>query len=260
MKLTTKHLYLLGGILVLIFAISAVYIFFIGKAYQSGISHYTENNQPSSITHNEREKITKITIQKQDDKSCIEVSPDGAVRVYKTCDKDLTNARRIADTTNITSLFKKISEIDLSLVKASTSCDSYLIAVETASSSKTICLSDIESSYSGNVVNSSGTEDNSKTVAKVIVSEIIQDIDNIIIAIPDSTPTPTLRLSQNPEVTVTAYPTPSTDTQLWLLPSGMPNPTDILKPFLCEFNSASVSGKPYRVSNVVCSSQPQPGQ
>lgn len=254
MRFSSKQIFIFGLILAAIVTLSVIVVIGIGKSYRLGLSRYAQDNGPGQVTHNVREKIRKIKFQKGDAEGCIEVTPDGAVRIYKTCgQEELTDAYRETDTRNILRLFKQASETDFSEIKTADSCGTYLLTITTESSTKTFCLSDIGSGNGSN--GQSGGEEQ-------VISDIIGTIDTIISDIP--VPTPTVI---QPSTSPTDYifpdisPTiiPSQTDYPWITPEITPT-GEPDKPFTCDFYDALGSKKPYRVSSVVCSTVPQPGQ
>jgi hypothetical protein len=259
MKFGNKQIIIIGIILLVVILACIILITAIGKAYQSGLSKFSPDKVSEGYTYKTKAKITKIKIHKMDDLGCIDVSPDGAVRVYATCDKILTDASRVSDATNILRLFKQISELDLTNIKSTDVCDTYTITVETNESQKNICLTDIANQLNqtpgmggnGNTSGGTGTQ---------IIDQIIETIENIKQEI---IPTPTLISSPTPQfeggTPVVNEPSPTGDS---IQNDILETPTPTVKPlvpFICGFSGSSGSNKPYNISNIICSNEPTPG-
>ena len=99
-------------IFIVIFIIVTLVIIKIGGAYKSGLLSIFPDKNSSELTSTKISKVKKITL-KDNLQNCIEVTSDGAVRVYKDCGKELTTAGRVADQTNILKLIKLLSQKDL---------------------------------------------------------------------------------------------------------------------------------------------------
>jgi hypothetical protein len=254
--LNGKSLIVTGGVfVVIIFAIIYVLIR-IGGAYRSGLDTFSLDEQISDVTHTEREKINKITIKTPMASGCMEVTPDGIIRVFSVCEKELSEARRVTDTKYILQLYKKIAETDLSKIQTETTapCEGYSIIVETDTEKKTVCLQD----SSGNNSSSGGNTNNGDdTQESIIIDEIIKIIDQVIDNIP---PTPTT--TPNPIiVTTTLAPGMSATPTTAVIPSWgvTPVPTSaVSRPFMCDYIDSQGKKRPYTISNIICSSEPSP--
>jgi hypothetical protein len=255
MKFSSRQILIFSLILAGVIALAVISAVGIGKAYRAGLSRYTQDYGQGDVTHVEREKITKIRLRKGDDTGCIELTPDGAVRIYKDCGKEeLQDAYRENDTRNILRLFKQMSELDYAKIKEADVCNTYLLTITAGSTTRTVCISDIESgSGSGSGGGGSGGQ---------TVTDITQTIGTIISDIPEPTPTGILpQISPTdyllPGISPTVIPTQSDFP--WITPE--PTPTEgPVKPFTCDFYDYPGTKKPYRVSSVVCSTVPQAGQ
>jgi hypothetical protein len=254
MKLNQKHLIIIGAVLFGVLIVCLILITGIGNAYKSGLSRFTDNNTPANTTLIEREKITRITLKNGKDKGCIEVTPDGAVRIYDICGEQLSDANRISDTTNITRLFKQVSELNLKNITGTNECSTYIINVETASGQKNFCLTDLKNAGTQN----GNPNQNNQQVIDRIITDIKQTIDDIITEIPKPTPT-SAAVPTQPDIIPTIPPVqtlaPSQILPPFVSPTAIPEPTG--GTFTCDFDTSGKTGKPYRVSNVVCTSLPE---
>jgi hypothetical protein len=255
-------LYLVGGILVLLFGAIFFIVTRIGTAYRKGLSQMTDQPAPGNATHNIKETITKITIRDKKSKGCTEVTPDGIIRIYEVCGTQLTDANRMNNPSNINRLFKLTGETVFTDADTSEAaiydCTGSILAIETASGTKTVCLKSENSQGGGNGGGGSGSGGNGGGVGPI--QDIIDTIKKIIEDIP---PTPTI----TPPVqipTPTIEPTGTPEPTLPLMPGETPiiTPTPIIpKPFTCNYYIDSTGKKrPYNVSNTICSDEPAPGQ
>lgn len=226
-----NSLIIAGGMLVLVI-IGVVFVLVnIGKAYQGGLSFFSQNRPEASVNLQKKKAIRKITLQKNGSLECFEVTPDGVIRVYDTCDGNLTQASRLSNPKYILELFKKLSERNYTSTQTGTG---YKIIIETDTGTEVIYLSLDEEN-----------------------KDIIETIENTIEDIPNSSPTltpsssssfsPSPQASSNP--TVSSPPSPSSE------PESSNSPAD--NPFSCTFSEGG-QNKPYRISNIVCSDEPQP--
>lgn len=251
-----KTLFLTAGIFIIILTLLVVVLIRIGGAYRSGLNTFSLDEQISDVTHTERQKINKITIKNLTNSGCMEVTPDGIIRVFSICEKELSEARRVTDTKYILQLYKRMTEIDLSTFQDATTvvCDGYSIIVETDIEKKAVCLKNT----SGNTNPSGGNTGGSDGQGGGSADEIITIIDKVIDNIP-STPTPTLD-----PVVLTATPVPGnsiTPTPI-VIPSWGSTPTPTIaaaRPFICDFTDAQGNKRPYTISNIICSTEPSPG-
>jgi hypothetical protein len=246
-----KSLVIVGGVFVIIL-VSLVYVLVrIGGAYKSGLAQFSSDTQISDVTHTERQKIKKITIKNSLDSGCLEVMPDGIIRVFTVCEKELSDARRVTDTKYILQLYKKMTETDITTLtdSSNTPCDGYSMILETDVEKKSVCLSH---SSGGNADSGSGGQDGGA------VDEIITIIDHVIDDIP---PTPTQTPNPGsptaiPNASGTATPT------IVVVPSWGSTPTPTIaaaRPFICDFTDAQGKKRPYTISNIICSTEPSPG-
>lgn len=228
-----KVLFVVGGVFILIVMLAGLVTWGIGNAYRGRILSL-EQPPPQEQELIKKASIRKITIKKRGETSCMEVTPDGVVRIYETCGGDLSDASRLTDPRNILKLFRIVSEADLEAYRNSGEV-LYELVIETDQGTHTIY-----------VAGGGGGE------------EIIDTIDQIGGDIPN--PSPSVFSSGSPlPPGGTPEPSPS------VIPGG-PSPTPGSSspptggdnPFLCDFSDSGGQGKPYRVSNVVCSNEPSP--
>lgn len=225
----------------------------IGSAYKTNLDRFTEQRNPSSVTHMEKEQIRKITLQRNGDPGCMEVSPDGVVRLYSVCGTELSDARRITDPKYILALYKKVAESAFVFItqEESAACQGYIMTVQTDSGLRLVCLNNSSSGQSGGSSGGSGGSGGGG------IDDIIETIEKIIEDIPP-TPTPTGYMT-NPTPTIDIYTSPTPTTEI--VPPWEMTPTPpmiILQPFTCDFTDLLGKKKPFNVSNIICSSQPTP--
>lgn len=185
--------------------------------------------------------VRRVRIKNQkDEKGCIEVNPDGAVVVYSDCEaKTILSAERELDTKFIRRLFEHYALADLD-EESRVMKSGYVVIVETDEGVSTYYVAD-----AGDIRGKSGG-------ATETISEIIA---NIIEDAPMPTPT-AVSVTQTVTPTVAVGGVISTPTVV-VNSSPTPNPTHEPQPFSCDF-SESDPKKPYRVSQVVCTSEPTP--
>ena len=133
MKHMTQNqwIYVVGGILTAVMVGAMMVIFAIGKAYQKGLTNFQNNTPTQEVTTREKKTIRKITLQKEGETGCTEITFDGIVRTYDTCNEKLSDANRLTNLKNVFKLFKLVSEEDLSKYKNKTGDTLYTITVET---------------------------------------------------------------------------------------------------------------------------------
>jgi hypothetical protein len=248
-----KTLIVVGGIFLGV-CIGIVFILIrIGGAYRSGLDSFSASNQISDVTHTERQKIRKITIKNLTNPGCMEVTPDGIIRIFTTCGEELSDARRVTDTKYILQLYKKMAETDLStLPEASdTPCDGYSMILETDSEKRSVCL---QTTSDGNT-SSGGNTGGGGIPGGGTVDEIIKIIDQVIDNIPPtptSTPDPIAPTAPS-GASITVSPT-DVVVPIW---GSTPTPTiGSSRPFVCDFLDAKGKKRPYTISNIICSTEP----
>jgi hypothetical protein len=238
---TLRPLLIAGGVLALIVLMASVAVIRFGRAYQWGIFGFNTTETSVETTVREKKKLRKITVRKGDSAGCIEVTPDGAVRVYRTCGEELESANRPYNPKNILKLFRLVSERNLSdLPSGSEEGTLYTLMIETDEGTQVVVI----------VVN----EDTPDPIVEII--ETIEDIEE---EIPEPTSTPADPLLPTPTQPPVLSGTP--------VPSGTPFPSAFPTPtptgpavdlgFLCDFIE-STGPKPYNISNFVCSTGPTP--
>lgn len=226
-------LLIVGGLFILVVAVSVLIVLGVGRIYRERITSL-EQTRSQELKLTKRAAIRKITIKKKDETGCMEVTPDGAVRVYESCGGKLVSATRLSDPRNILKLFQIVSEADVSMYRDSGAAVFELV-IETDSGTQTI------------FVTSGGGE------------QVISTISQIQGDIPQ--PSPTVLLPQSSQITVQSpYPSPSVSSAVSSPPPNSSPPPTVggSIPFTCDFYESGGQGKPYRVSNVVCSTEPSP--
>ncbi len=239
MKIPKQLFLAMAGVLfVLVVAATSLTIFGIGNAYKKGIANFVNQKEPEKLTLFKKKTVKKITIKNSAERGCIEVTPDGAVRVYSVCGQTLTGAERLADPKHILKLFKLVTEEDLGAYTQKSAGTLYQVAIETDSGTQTVYL----------VLSESGG----------VAQTIIRTIQTIINDLPK--PTPIVGLSP------TSVPTPiggsltRAPTGTSFLPTATPTiaPSSEVQTFTCGFSESGDKKKPYNISNIVCSTEPTP--
>lgn len=231
-------------IFAIVLFILVLVVFWFGKKYRSNISSYENPNIQSNINLEKATDITSITFQKEGEPGCIEVTPDGQVKIFTTCGKDLETAYRTTNNRNINRLFELIKSGKLSTVKFDGAME---LSVNTNKGRITYYIKPSDTSNNGN------------PNSKPIDDQIIIIIDTIIDDKPENTPTPT----NVPDVSPTdTYSSPTPSQYIYFYNTATPTPREeteqqIENSFVCDFTTTDGSKKPYRVSNVVCTNEPQ---
>ncbi len=220
-----------GTILAFIVLAASVVVIRFGRAYQWGIFGVNVEPSAAELTLREKKKLRKITIRKGSDAGCIEVTPDGAVRVYSTCGEELESAHRPLNPKNVLKLFKLLSERDLSKIPVTSEGTLYEITIVTDEGTQVFVI----------VVNDDSPD---------ALQEVVDTITDIEEEVPEPTVTPEI-ISSTPTSPPAGTGSP--------VPSGTPTPTGpaVDVGFLCDFFE-STGPKPFNISNFVCSTGPTP--
>jgi len=234
----SRPLVFFGITFFLIIAGTTVLVSKFGGAYRTELMKLAGQVPTQELTLRQKKNIRKITVRKNAEEGCIEITPDGAVRVYTACGGELDNAARLTDLKNISKLFRLVSETNLAAYKNSRAGDLYEVILETDTGTETYYLI---------------IDDNTPSPVK----DIKDAIDDIEEDIPQPTPTP---------IQTSGYPTPTgyigTVTPTFPWTSVTPTPTGVseqtINPFICDFTETSGKKKPLNVSNIICSSGPTP--
>jgi hypothetical protein len=185
--------------------------------------------------------LTNIKIINSDDQTggCTEIAPDGVVRIYSKCGTTLDDAYRSYDSGSIVKLMKMLYDPRALSLKKPENGAFYTITIETEGGTFTIFVP--KPGGSGG------------TIGDQIISVIGDIIDDkppeivptkYITGTPEPTNLPGVIPVSTAIPTMTVSPTPQTGE---ILPQN---------PFTCDFTGATGIKKPYRVSNVVCSTEP----
>lgn len=229
---------LMSVILITVILVIAVILVLFGRAYQSKLNTL-QSDKPNNIETVKTKKTKKITIRRPDNTGCISITPDGIVEVYEVCNEDPNQIFRSTSTRSLDRLFRLISESKFTRVKTE---GSYEITVHTDDGDITVYIP------IGNNPDLTG--------------DIDDLIDDIIAGGPEPSQTPTIPVyitstpTLPPGVTPTVTPTPIFIPYL----SPTPNQTETDTMFTCDFENINSDKKPYRVSNVVCTSEPAPAE
>ncbi len=232
-------LFVSGGLLVIVFLLIILTSSRFGKAYQKNIRTVSDEPEPKSLTIFRRDTIKKVTIRKSGDQGCMELTPDGAVRVYTVCGKRLKQAVRLSDSKYITKLFKLVTEEDLSFYQQKKDDSIYEVTLETDTGIKTLYLV---------------LDVGSDSVAQVIIQTII--------SISQDMPKPSPESGQTPFPTESENIQQGTLTPTAILDIGFPTPgptgTVNAQSFTCGFTEGGNIKKPFNISNIICSTEPSP--
>src|SRR3989344_7503164 len=224
------------GVLVLVILV----VFALGKVYQGGLSRLNGESTPNEYGIKKKKQIRKITLQKGDEAGCFEIMPDGVVRVYAECGGELTNAARYQDPKRILQLFEMVSAKDLTKYRNSGPGQIYTLTIESDEGTEVITI----------VINDQNSDE---------INQVIDTIDTILEDFPDPTPQPS-GVAPQPSAPILPGQSPAPSPSLSgssPLPSGSGTGGVELTPFSCNFTENFASSKPYRVSNTVCTDEPQ---
>lgn len=206
-----------------------------GGSYRRTLSNFVEEPKISELTTTEVKKIKKVTFQKRNTSGCIEVTPDGIVRVYSVCGEELESADRLDEKKNINKLFQLLREKDFKSQKLSADDEVYEITVETETGTEIFYV----------VVGGGGNEE-----------ELLETLDDILEDIPIPSATP---IQGQPSFSPFAPSnSPQTSNGQIIYPSPSASPSGYVETFTCEFSETRTKKKPVNVSNIICTSDPSP--
>lgn len=243
-----KVLFIGGIILIIVIVVIVILTIKVGNAYKSKLSD-TTTQAPLPITHTEKDAITKVSITNNNDNSCIEITPDGAIRVYSECGTKLVTAHRTTDIRYTAKLYKTLYEMPESESQTQSTidnCEGYIITIETENNTRKVCITKDSQN---------GGDTSQNSFQQTINNDIIDTIDKIIEDIP---PTPTVTSSPN-QPTSTLSPSSTVNPSQPMIPTVIPTPTVTSapqKPFTCDFLDVNGKKRPKNVSNVICSTDP----
>jgi hypothetical protein len=212
-----------------------------GKKYDEGLASLIQKSPESQSTASVR-KVRKVTVIHNDDKGCMEVTPDGIVRTYDTCGGELTDANRLADPKNVLHLIQIASQIDVSSYRKKISGPVLTLIIETDNGTETIYIPTNGGGGGGN--------DDVTKIVDLIEGDLPQ---------PTATPGPETIIPTPTMGGVSFTPTPSPIYSPTPGPSPTPTPTPNPEvPFKCGYSQDPSSKKPFNVSNYICSTEPSP--
>lgn len=234
-----KPVYIAAIVLAIVVGIVIVTVFGIGRLYQNRLSFVDDELPREELVLLEKPDIRRITIRQPVKNECIEVTPDGVVRVYQTCGGELDSANRPTDPRNILKLFRQLSEQDWSKFMSKGNGDVYELTIETDTGTQVLYIP-------------VGQDNPASTVIIDTIHDIEEDIPVASPPLPPTSPgAPQPTPSVSPRVSVFPGSSP--------LPSSTPGTsTGGNQGFACDFNDGGTGPKPYRVSNVVCTTDPSP--
>jgi hypothetical protein len=234
MKLArNQRLYVLVGILFLSITLAVVfYVVRFGSAYRSQVGS-VENQPPiQDQTLVKARNVHKVTIKREGEDSCMEVSQDGVVRQFAQCGTQLVRADRLVETKNVVRLLKLVSERRWTTGKRP--------------EGKVIELT---------IETDEGTETGYISVGDPGDKEITDTIGGITGDIPKPTPAPSVIPTPTLPPGVTPSPTPTLPPGVTPSPTLAPDETPADRSFVCGYQD---KGKPTNVSNTMCSTGPTP--
>lgn len=232
-----KSFFFIIFILVIILAVVFFLVIGFGKLYRGTLSNLIAPNKEQELPPAAKKKtVRKITIKRLGEEGCLEVTPEGVVRVYNICGEELKGAARLQDPKNIIKLFKIANESDLTKYTSEGEGEIYELTIETDTGTQVITI----------VVNNNSPG---------YVTDLIQTIVAIGGDLPSFYPTPSPVVNNPiPSAVVFVSPTPASSSIFYPSPTaigGVPQE----EYFTCDFGESST--KPYRISNVVCTSEPR---
>lgn len=186
-----------------------------------------------------RRSVTRIQV-KSTDNSCIEMTPDGIVRIFKSCDSaQIEDAQRLRDPKYLLQLFTVFSGIDTRNYKEPPKSGAFYTVTFTSENGSETVYIPVGTGGGGGIGD--------------IITDIIVDTKPTPSPLQSPTSEPTIPVN-TPEQSVT--PTESA------LPTWGPSPTlsptgSVDKGFSCAFSSGT-GPRPYNISNFVCSTGPTP--
>jgi hypothetical protein len=230
---------LLAGCCIGIFLIIFFALKHIGARYDQGLVNLIPTRSEGPAVRKAR-TIRKVVIFDEDNKGCMEITPDGVVRTYEVCGENLKDANRIADPKFILKLIQIASQIDFSKYRQKVSGPYLTLIIETDTGTEIIYVP--LGREGGDIINT----------INLIREELPQPTQT-----PGpftQTPTPTLGgVSNSPTPTPRISHTPGPS------PTLNPHPSEIIEsPFTCGYTE-STGPRPYNISNFICTTQPSPG-
>lgn len=234
-----KNTFVILVIFLLIITFAVIFFIFFGQRYRERLSTYEAPRIQNTVNKEQTSQVLKMTFKRDGQKGCYEITPDGQVRIFNDCDKNPDDVFRSYNNKMINNLFDLISSGKLSTQKINGGIE---LVVYTTKGTFVYYLPS----------NNSG--DNS---SNDIVKEIIDIVEDIINEAPENTPSPTSHSFEN-SPNPTFIPTPGVSGyEFSPTPSIIqPESQGQTVPFECAFEDTSGDRKPYRVSNIVCSTEP----
>lgn len=227
-------LYIMFGILIIVVVVTVLVLIGVGRAYQGGLASLIQTRHETVPA--KKKQVKRITFQKSGENTCIEVTPDGVERIYNECGGTLSEARRPDDLRNIQLLFQALSLQDESLYTNTCKSECYIVTIDTDEGTQTLYIP----------VGGSGTGGS--------IGNLIEEIKNQSAASP--TPVPGNAVV-SPSPGVSSSPAPTFYPGISPQPSSTPVTSEEKGTFTCDFSEGGTN-KPYRVSGVVCSTEPTP--
>lgn len=222
-----------------VFTIFIVGIVLFVIARQRGLStiQTIELQQTESISLNEKKRLRRITVQDEETGECLDITNDGVVRRYETCDGQLKDVTRLFDPKRIIFLFEYTSRIDPNKYKEKPQVPYVKLILHTDEGSQIV------------YVPVTDEPESISELIDLIEGDLPQPTPTIIL--PTINPTPTV-----PGTTIVPSMTPSPTLFPGLTPT--PVPTGAQQPFSCGYSDQPTDTRPYNVSNYICSTEPSP--
>jgi hypothetical protein len=241
MKNRSAYLFITAALFCIVIIFVYVSLQKIGTSYKQGLSSVSTKIQDAPMARDAR-KVRRITVV-QDDGSCLELTSDGVVRSFATCDGTITDVNRLADPKHLLKLFQYASQMDFAKFQDKPTEGNYTtLTIETDQGSVTVYVPYTPGGGGG------GADPPIEDVIDTIIGDLPQPTQTPVPGQPTNTPIP-------PGVTITPTDTPGPT------PIGGTTPTPTWKPpfpFLCDFSDGSTKKKPYYISGVICSTGPTP--
>jgi hypothetical protein len=225
-------------IVILVLIIIAFILFLISKTQGLSSSPIDTNsilNEP--IYFKDTKRLRKIIVQDEETGECLEISNDGVVKRYETCEGKLMDSTRLFDPKRIIQLFEYASRIDPSKYRSKPEGSSIRLILYTDSGTEIV------------YVPVTDDEESISEIIDLIVGDLPQPTPTEYV-IP-GTPTPTL-----PGTTIIPTSVPTATLYPGITPT--PGPTGQQQPFTCGFFDDPYEQRPYNVTNAICSTEPSP--
>lgn len=235
----------IGIVFALIISALGITVYLVGRGYRQSISKYESPDIKTNVNVDDALDVTGITFRRSGQSDCIKIGSDGQVKIHKVCEEESDESYRTYNYKGVNRLMELVRTGRLSTAKKS---GNYELIVHTDQGDIVYYFD--ESDLGGGGGGSSGGGN--------ILDEIIKIIEDIKNDQPQNTPTSTLAPT-SPAATITVGPTPSPTIYNPFAPTPTPTPPPGVSVvgFSCDYIDDPAGSKPYRVSNIVCSTEPE---